>query len=59
LGPADNADAILAGPPNPIMGLLLGLLDVAGAEARGVSLQGDPAILDRIGANMTPAAAPS
>jgi hypothetical protein len=41
------------------MGLLLGLLDVAGAEARGVTFQGDPAILGRIGANMTPAAAPS
>ena len=59
LGPADNADATLAGPPNPIMGLLLGLLDVAGAEARGVTFQGDPAILGRIGANITPAAAPS
>ena len=59
LGPVDNADATLAGPPNPIMGLLLGLLDVAGAEARGVTFQGDPAILGRIGANITPAAAPS
>jgi len=54
-----SANATLAGPANPIMGLLLGLLDLADADARGVSFQGDPAILDRIGANLTPAAAPS
>ena len=59
LGQAKSADATLAGPANPIMGLLLGLLDVADADARGVTFQGDPAILDRIGANITPAAAPS
>jgi DNA-binding HxlR family transcriptional regulator len=59
LGQGKRADATLAGPANPIMGLLLGLLDVAGAEARGVTFQGDPAILHRIGANITPAAAPS
>ena len=54
-----TANATLAGPANPIMGLLLGLLDLADADARGVSFQGDPAILDRIGANLAPAAAPS
>ena len=54
-----SANATLAGPANPIMGLLLGLLDLADADARGVSFQGDPAILDRIGANLAPAAAPS
>jgi DNA-binding HxlR family transcriptional regulator len=59
LGQAKSADATLAGPANPIMGLLLGLLDVADADARGVTFQGDLAILDRIGANITPAAAPS
>jgi hypothetical protein len=50
LGQAKSADATLAGPANPIMGLLLGLLDVADADARRVTFQGDPAILDRIGA---------
>jgi DNA-binding HxlR family transcriptional regulator len=59
LGHSESADATLAGPANPIMGLLLGLLDLVGAEARGVTLQGDPAILDRIAASTTPAAAPS
>ena len=59
LGQAKSADATLAGPANPIMGLLLGLLDVADVDVRGVIFQGDPAILDRIGANITPAAATS
>jgi DNA-binding HxlR family transcriptional regulator len=59
LGRSESTNAMVAGPPNPIMGLLLGLLDLAGAEARGVTFQGDPAILNRIGANITPAAAPS
>jgi DNA-binding HxlR family transcriptional regulator len=57
LGRGESADATLAGPPNPIMGLLLGLLELADAKARGVTFQGDPAILDRIGANLTPAGA--
>jgi DNA-binding HxlR family transcriptional regulator len=58
LGQANSADATLAGPANPIMGLLLGLLDVADAGARGVTFEGEPAILDRIGSNIAPAAAP-
>jgi hypothetical protein len=32
------------------MGLLLGLLQRADAKARGVDDQGDPTIIDRIGA---------
>jgi DNA-binding HxlR family transcriptional regulator len=59
LGRSENADATLAGPPNPIMGLLLGLLDLAGANASGATFHGDPAILDRIASNITLAAAPS
>ncbi len=59
LGQGESTDATFAGPPNPIMGLLLGLLELADAEARGVTFQGDPAILDRIGGNITPAPAPS
>jgi hypothetical protein len=41
------------------MGLLLGLVELADAEASGVTYQGDPAILDRIGASLTPGATPS
>jgi DNA-binding HxlR family transcriptional regulator len=59
LGTADRPDAMLAGPPKPIMGLLLGLLELADAKASGVNYQGDPTILDRIGAQITPAAVPS
>ena len=58
LGPADGADATLTGPPRPIMGLLLGLLGPADAKANGVDYQGDPTILDRIGAQKTLIAPP-
>jgi len=54
LGPADSADATLTGPPKPILGLLLGLLQPADAKANGIEYQGDPTILDRIGAQTTP-----
>jgi DNA-binding HxlR family transcriptional regulator len=59
LGPADSADATLTGPPKPILGLLLGLLGAADAKANGVDYQGDPTILDRIGAQITPTAPPN
>jgi DNA-binding HxlR family transcriptional regulator len=59
LGPAEDADATLTGSPRPILGLLLGLLGLADAKADGVDYQGDPAILDRIGAQTTPVAPPS
>jgi DNA-binding HxlR family transcriptional regulator len=48
LGPAPSADATITGPPKPILGLLLGLLGPADAEANGVDFQGDPAVLERI-----------
>src|SRR3954452_1517362 len=56
LGPAANADATLTGPPTPILGLLLGLHQLADAEAQGVTYQGDPSLLDRIGAEVVPTA---
>jgi DNA-binding HxlR family transcriptional regulator len=45
--PAADPAATLAGPERPIMGLLLGLLQLDQAEAQGVSLVGDPAVIDR------------
>ncbi len=48
LGSADGAAGTLTGPPMPIMGLLLGFLDLAEAQECGVDYNGDPAILDRI-----------
>jgi DNA-binding HxlR family transcriptional regulator len=59
LGPADSADATLTGPPMPIFGLLFGILQSADAKAHGIDYEGDPTILDRIGAQTTPTAAPS
>jgi DNA-binding HxlR family transcriptional regulator len=55
LGPADDPDAALAGPPKAIMGLLLGLLNLVDAEDRGISYEGDPGLLDRIGPDAAPA----
>lgn len=58
LGPADDPDASLDGPPRLIMGLFLGLLELGDATANGVSYQGDAGLLERIGAEFTPAAPP-
>jgi DNA-binding HxlR family transcriptional regulator len=54
LGSADNPDATLAGPPRPILGLLLGLHELADAQKQGVTYHGDPTLLDRIGAHVLP-----
>jgi DNA-binding HxlR family transcriptional regulator len=59
LGGDVNADATITGPARPVMGLLLGVLELADAKASGVTYQGDPAILDRIAAQLDPAAAPA
>jgi DNA-binding HxlR family transcriptional regulator len=56
LGPADTPDATLTGPPTPILGLLLGVHELADAEAQGITYQGDPALLDRIAAHALPIA---
>ena len=53
----DFADVTITGPARPIMGLLLGLLELADAKASGVTCQGDPAILDRLAARTDPAVA--
>jgi DNA-binding HxlR family transcriptional regulator len=55
LGTTLNPDATLTGEPRPIMGLLLGLIELAGAEALGVTYQGDPAVLQRLRAGSSPA----
>ena len=56
LGPAENPDATLTGPPTPILALLLGLHELADAQTQGVTYQGDTTLLDRIGADLGPAA---
>jgi DNA-binding HxlR family transcriptional regulator len=59
LGLADNPDVTLAGPPTPILGLLLGLHELAEAETQGVTYQGDPTVLARIGADVLATALPA
>jgi DNA-binding HxlR family transcriptional regulator len=52
VGPAEGPDATLAGRPMPILGLLFGRLELADAKARGIDYHGDPAILERLGADV-------
>jgi DNA-binding HxlR family transcriptional regulator len=59
LGPTDDPDATLTGPPKPILGLLLGMLRPADAKASGVDYEGDLTVLDRIGAQAALTARPS
>ena len=47
-GSAENPDAVLAGPPELIVGLLAGRLDLADARKRGLEYQGDAAALRRL-----------
>jgi DNA-binding HxlR family transcriptional regulator len=56
LGATTDPDATIAGAPMKVLGLLLGLLKLADAEASGVTFRGDPALLDRIGSEPIPAA---
>jgi DNA-binding HxlR family transcriptional regulator len=50
LGAAMRVDLTLRGAARPIMGLMLGLLDLDAAVAAGVAYEGEPAVLDRLGA---------
>jgi hypothetical protein len=59
LGPPENPDATLTGAPRPILGLLLGMIELDHAEANGISYEGDPETLDRIRGHTTPTAAPA
>jgi DNA-binding HxlR family transcriptional regulator len=47
-GTADDPDAILSGAPHEILGLLSGQLDLREARRRGVKLEGDASVLDRL-----------
>jgi DNA-binding HxlR family transcriptional regulator len=59
-GPGDaEPDATITGEPRPVMGLLLGILGIDEAGAAGVSYAGDPAILERIGADAGMVARPA
>ena len=47
-GPATQPDAVLTGPPHPILGLLSGAIDLAEARRRGVELQGEEGVIARL-----------
>jgi len=48
LGPAGDPDLTLTGEARAVLGTLLGMIDLAGARAEGLSYDGDPKILDRV-----------
>jgi DNA-binding HxlR family transcriptional regulator len=48
LGAASHPDAALTGPEKPVLGLLLGLLQLDQAEGQGVTVVGDRAVVERI-----------
>ena len=54
-GAAERADAILSGPPDAILGVLTGRIDVAKAKRRGLRLQGDERVLLRVRPETPPA----
>jgi DNA-binding HxlR family transcriptional regulator len=47
-GTVENPDAILSGPPGPVMAVLLGLLTIAEATSRGLRIEGDRAAVERL-----------
>lgn len=47
-GPATRPDVTLDGPPQAVIGLVMGLLDEATARTLGVSVSGDPRKLERL-----------
>ncbi len=55
-GTADQPDAVISGPPHPILGLLSGRLDLARARKRGLKYEGDPGALRRVQPQLATAA---
>jgi DNA-binding HxlR family transcriptional regulator len=47
-GSAEQADAVISGPPREILGLLSGHLDVEEARRRGLEVEGAVGVLDRL-----------
>jgi len=47
-GTAEMPDAVLSGPPQIVVGLLMGRLDLTRARARGAHYKGDPDVLRRV-----------
>ena len=47
-GTADDPDAVLAGPPDAVIGVLRSRLDIAEARRRGLRIEGDIAAIRRL-----------
>lgn len=47
-GSAEHPDAVLSGGPHPILGVLNGELDPDEARGRGVAIEGDERVLERL-----------
>jgi hypothetical protein len=47
-GSAEDPDAVLTGPPELVVGVLTGRLELADARARGLEYEGDPKTLRRL-----------
>jgi DNA-binding HxlR family transcriptional regulator len=47
-GTVEDPDAVLAGPPDTVVGVLVGRMDLAKARRRGLRFEGDVAVLERI-----------
>lgn len=55
LAPAPAPDLVLTGEARPLMGIVLGMIDLGDERARDVMFTGDPGVLRRIAAGAAPA----
>jgi DNA-binding HxlR family transcriptional regulator len=53
---ADQPDAVLSGPPETLLALLIGQMRLADAESHGARYLGDPRLLDRVRPHAAPGA---
>jgi DNA-binding HxlR family transcriptional regulator len=54
-GSAENPDAVLTGPPQLIIGVLSGQVDLEDARREGLEFDGDPKIVSRVRSTSAPA----
>jgi DNA-binding HxlR family transcriptional regulator len=54
-GRAEHPDATISGRPHEILGLLSGQLDIEQARRRGLAIEGDAKVLDRLRPSRAPA----
>jgi DNA-binding HxlR family transcriptional regulator len=50
-GRASDPDVTVTGEPGPVLGLMVGALDLADAKAAGVEVTGAPAVIERVRGN--------